>query len=1049
MKRLLSTVVALAVAVLVSTAGAGVYSLTADGHNKDYVTGDAAYWEDASGANPAYAPGNPNSASDEFAVTDGRLLCGNGYGSSSVQDIYGQRITFGEIGGTAGRFWSETQYETAPVTFHAPAYLANGSFTIAGGAGKCGCIAGKIVVTAPATAPYGFAPQYGNDGNPSRMKWLADFESASDCGLNVSGSKYIDWTFSGDFTDYKGTLDFLITDAVLTFASTTGTIDMKKLTFADRTKLTVDNTTAPLKAETLSFGSGCEVSLSVSVDQSGSEPVFANACLESAALTCNGPVTLKLKSFAVMTESSFSVSLPLVKAPTGSSALNSFTVDASALDPVSFKGTEIVTEGSVQMLVAKFAVTSDNAYYLTADGHNKDNIENAAADSGYFKNLKGENPPYGLFDPNATETDYAVGDNRSMNTGSYYGGDPRNLYFKTLTLGKVGGAAANLWCYSQYVESPVNYNGTMMFANGQFIASGGKGKTGKATGNVVVTAPVTTPFRLSNSYGNAEDPQGFLWDMSFAGAEDVGLAVASGAADKNRNWTFAGDLSGYCGSLDFSVGNTKLTFGADTGATAMNALTLGSNMEVSLENVTAPLSAKTLTVPANIVFNLSAATDGTVVQSASLAYETLVHPDNAKVTLALADFAPPSASVEDQVVRLVLVRAANGGLEQELFELDLGTGSAAAHFKELIVEDGDGQSLVAVFEYAGDASYYLDSKATAGHDVWKNILGETSPTGVLNPESAGTDFAVNGGKYLELGKTTDSDGQTFYGKSIRFGEVGGTAGNLYIDSQYARCYNVFAAPLVLANGFVNFYGSSGNKICRFEATATVTAPASAPFRMLPQGGNQVTEMHLALSGDEGTGLKGDNSKFWMPSFVSDLSAYRGSMDFSNGNVALTFGAETGTIDMKSFAIGYASTVTVENISAPFKAQTLTIADGVVFNLAAAEDRVSPDCSGDNLVTELSSAYEVTNIKVASLEAQTLTLAGSVTLRLADLPKIPKNITSLTLVKAAAGTLDAAKFAVMIDGAGSRHFKGVKVVATAEGDALVAEFDHPGALLIIR
>ena len=188
-------------------------------------------------------------------------------------------------------------------------------------------------------------------------------------------------------------------------------------------------------------------------------------------------------------------------------------------------------------------------------------------------------------------------------------------------------------------------------------------------------------------------------------------------------------------------------------------------------------------------------------------------------------------------------------------------------------------------------------------------------------------------------------------------------------------------------------------------------------------------MELVLSGERSACIGRDNDFFWKPSFLSDLSAYKGSMDFSRGNVALTFGADTGTIDLNAFSVGAASTVTVENVSAPFKAKSMTIADGTVFNLSAGTE-------GDGL-------------SVASLEAESLALGGVVALRIASMPRIPSGVSAVRFVTVKQGTLDLTKFTLEIAGSGARHCKGLRVDETEEGAALVAVFEHPGLMLLLK
>lgn len=100
--------------------------------------------------------------------------------------------------------------------------------------------------------------------------------------------------------------------------------------------------------------------------------------------------------------------------------------------------------------------------------------------------------------------------------------------------------------------------------------------------------------------------------------------------------------------------------------------------------------------------------------------------------------------------------------------------------------------------------------------------------------NADTDYVLDHGKYLRLASTA-SGYQTFPGKSLRIGTVGGTS-QMIIQSTSDYPTQQFSVGgegdgLVLANGSMQRW--AGNKSsCGFAGKITVTSPATAPFALV-------------------------------------------------------------------------------------------------------------------------------------------------------------------------------------------------------------------------
>ena len=320
---------------------------------------------------------------------------------------------------------------------------------------------------------------------------------------------------------------------------------------------------------------------------------------------------------------------------------------------------------------------------------------------------------------------------------------------------------------------------------------------------------------------------------------------------------------------------------------------------------------------------------------------------------------------------------------------------------------------------------------------WQDAAGN-SPTYAPTDANCNPDDTY----VVKDGKRTRDEGAGYanmqiYGRVV-YGEIGGTAGYHTEESQYPRSLGAkidFCHPdgVTFANGAYTANNSAtseewGNRVM---GKITITAPATAPFVFTTSNSTDGRYIYFENSFEslESAGMKFDDSGRGNWQFKGSLSDYRGSMTFAKPGSTVLFGTDSGTIDLDALSFASSMTVTVENVSAPLKAKTLTLGDGTVFNLSAGTE-------GDDL-------------SVASLEAESLALEGAITLRIASMPRIPCGVSEVRLVTVKQGTLDVSKFSLDIAGSGARHCKGLRVDETEEGTALVAVFEHPGLMLLVK
>ena len=379
-------------------------------------TTNAAKWEDAGGNNPACAPGDANAlADDRWIVRNAKFIRQVGTVWNSVTHFYGKGIVFGEIDGTTGNYVCESQADTASAYFHCPAYFANGSFYSYNttNTAKRGYMNGSVVVTAPESAPFYLRGQNGSSADsPSYFTINASISSERDCALAAAGTKWVAWTFNGDMSGYKGTLDFSNGYVALTFGANTGAMDMKNLKFGAGTSVKILNTT-PIRVGTLTMGNGDTFNFSIS---SGTCPSFS-----ADAVVVSGTTVFNLDGEAPFNGETNRYAL--VSSAAGGLSPANFTVNATGCFAGSFAGFEIVTgvDGMSQTL---YAVYVPSVMLVKSDGRNKELGYPSAMDSGASWS-DGNTPHSGVH--------YLISNDSARVTerSSYLSGEPARVFLRT------------------------------------------------------------------------------------------------------------------------------------------------------------------------------------------------------------------------------------------------------------------------------------------------------------------------------------------------------------------------------------------------------------------------------------------------------------------------------------------------------------------------------------------------------------------------------------------------------------------------------------------
>ena len=652
-----------------------------------------------------------------------------------------------------------------------------------------------------------------------------------------------------------------------------------------------------------------------------------------------------------------------------------------------------------------------------------DTLRAKNANPEYWEDESGNHPQYAPTDLNTSGSGdiYIVKDGKQLPATA----NAASLrYYPKLVIGEVGGTVGKINSECQKGNGMTFDDVT--FANGNYWDGGASGFNqgvdcrGYLRGNIRVTAPESAPFTFDFRYGDSknEGPRKVFYEAVFD--------VAEGCAYKHNDThdvvlTWEGSLEKFLGTLDLSKhAGMSVTFQDTIGTTNFKELKFCGGSTHTNNCVTAPLKARTLTAGDGVTFRLAASTQDNVVRYASLKCETAALAGT--MNLSLDAFADP-VSAEDNNLEIVLLEATGGGLTDAMFNVDLGENAKKATFKGCAVSD-DGTKLVARFEIPGDKKYYLKAGTSynnvADATAWLKIDGETmrAPTNPQNEEDQ-CEFMVNQGR--TAWDTCYNDwARDIYGKSITFGEIGGTKGIFGFTSSFLSAYTFFHATAYFASGSIYIRGdwldTSHRTGACLKGAVVVTAPATDPFIFEAEGGSVnrpwLVRWENSFSGDADCGIKtkktrqeNDSAHRW--EFLGDLSGYKGSMDLSpTPNVSPVFFASVGTIDMKS----------------------LTFAADQKVTLVGARD---------------GSGYQL-----PCLKAQTFTLGGdlSVTLDLAE--RIPSAVSRLAVLQTS-GAIDASNVKIQAQGVGAKRFKGVAVETTDGMTTVYALVPPPGICLIVR
>lgn len=166
-------------------------------------------WLSAGGQKPACAPTSSScDPNDTYVVKDAKQTWDDSAGTGNMQ-IYG-RVIYGEIGGTAGNHYEESQYPRttgAKLNFcHADgAVLRKGTYTAGNGTADStygNRVMGKITVESPASDPYVFKGSNKTDGR--YVYFENSFVAQKGTGLNFAETGVMHWQFRGDLSGYQG-----------------------------------------------------------------------------------------------------------------------------------------------------------------------------------------------------------------------------------------------------------------------------------------------------------------------------------------------------------------------------------------------------------------------------------------------------------------------------------------------------------------------------------------------------------------------------------------------------------------------------------------------------------------------------------------------------------------------------------------------------------------------------------------------------------------------------------------------------------------------------
>lgn len=648
---------------------------------------DVNKWTSASNTHPAYPPTSSSCSADDLFIVRNNLQTRDDYAGISGMQIYG-KVVYGEVGGTAGRHFEESQYPRtngAQINFrHADgATLANGTF-VAGNTAASGWnnrYLGKLTVTAPKTAPFVFSI---DGGRGADFECSFNSDASQETGIKFSGRAFL--TFKGAWSGYHGALSFTKAGANVTFDTGVGTLDIDDLALAASMTVTVKVVSAPVKVKALTLGDGVRLNYSGALAEESGVIVANTATIQAQSLSQTGTTIFKLPTFSFTPSAGGSVRVPLLKSAAGGIEVENYEVIVADVDQVAYRGLAVDTVGDAQTLVAVFEW--EHVYFLTGAASG---VAQNYKSADYWKDGASVAVPYAPSDSQC-DVPLCVRNSRTLSFDNGFTSSAMSpIYGQYVQIGEVGGTEGTLQFRLQYEAAAVSFMSPLYLANGSWYFQGGDGKTTKASGRAIVTATDDDPFLFTVRYQSPIHK----FDMTFE--SEAGCAMKGGSSAAAAHFQFLRSLAGYKGTMDFSQGPRNLTFDTKVGVTDMAALKFATAATVTVNNVSAPLKAKALTVGANSLFNLKATTygngDAAVVSNSCLAAgsASVTGPESFKLTGSIPRIG--------QGARLKLLSVASGTLPtvDNFSVVDNTTGKAK--LKNIaVVDDGEGQSLVASFE---------------------------------------------------------------------------------------------------------------------------------------------------------------------------------------------------------------------------------------------------------------------------------------------------------------------------------------------------------------
>lgn len=672
--------------------------------------------------------------------------------------------------------------------------------------------------------------------------------------------------------------------------------------------------------------------------------------------------------------------------------------------------------------------TSAETWYFTgaAERGNFSKSENWTASDGVT------HPAYPPTSANCDPNDeYVVKDGRQ--TRSDAAGTSSMQIYGHVTYGEIDGTTGKHMEYGQYPASggaQLNFRHSrgVVFAHGTYTSEniGGSRYGNRVMGLITVTAPSAAPFEFATDNNDAYIA--FENAFSSGGTDDVGMTFKGNKA--TCTMLFKGSLTDYLGSMAFTSSGMTIGFGANTGTLNLNTLSLAAGTVVTVDN--SKLSASALVAGDGVIFDLAVASSSGAITASQVACETLSM--GGSITLRIPTFADPAAKTTETSHDLELLAVTNGQIDESKVNVDLSAIADKSCGKEVKLS-ADGKKLILTLTFAADTKYYLTANSNQNNNFglntnWTNLDGESPEYAPGNPSfDSSMEVAVKDGMIARDG-SGGTTAITCYAKRITYGVVGGTKGNLWLNYQNGATagHTYRNDGAYFANGRLTFYGI-WNKKGGIQGKVTVTAPSNTPFEVAARYQDYQGYFNCEMISEAGCGLKFVNCDLaGYAFFVGALTNYHGSIAV-NSNWTIDFGANIGWTDFSALSFASVTTTIVNNVTHPLKANSMTFGDGAVVKLA----------------------MKMTNGKYAGgacLQAGNVALDGRVTL-MAELPKMPANVTEVPLLISTAGSLDATRFDGVFSGAGAKDYAGLKVVDKDGASVLVAQITHPGIVLIVR